>query len=304
MKDAKKNILASAIAAQAWSATTSAKSVEQWLASAINTANTTPYDKAIDSVYLNSHIGGAQLHHLLDGQHDVIGAFQAASDALPDDSVFSEIFGTATHLLKDLFSVSGLPIVSLDSNTYKQGSTWVSEHLGISKSWQGDLLQINALELLVGSLSIASSIFALKKGDKELLSEIGASSLISGIGSANPIALVASVVAIAYTIKSKSNNSDFLRGFCKGAGGTGSVLAMGTICAPFVSGVISSILLLVISIILASLVRNFIARKFSDRKSQNIENERLWNKYIRSEEEKIKKKFSPELVEALRKATL
>lgn len=303
MKDAKKNILASAIAAQAWNATKSAKNVEQWLVSAINTANTTPYDKAIDSIYLNSHIGGAQLHHLLDGQHDVIGAFRAASDALPDDSIFSEIFGTASHLLKDLFSVSGLPIVSLDPNAYKQGSTWVSEHLGISKSWQGDLLQINALELLGGSLCIASSIFALKKGDKELLSEIGTSSLISGIVCANPIALVASIVAIAYSIKSKSNKGDFIGGICKGAGGTGSVLAVGTICAPFVSGVIGSIFLLVTSIVLAGLVRNFIGRTFSGRKSQDIENERLWNEYIRSEEEKIKKKFSPELVEALRKST-
>lgn len=304
MKDAKKNILASAIAAQAWDATTSAKSVEQWLASAINTANTTPYDKAIDSIYLDSHIGGAQLHHLLDGQHDVIGAFQAASDALPDDSLFSEILGTASHLLKDLFSVSGLPIVSLDPDTYRQGSTWASEHLGISKSWQGDLLQINALELLGGSLCMASSIFALKKEDKKLLSEIGASSLISGVGSANPIAMVASVVAIAYSIKNKSNKNDLLEGICKGVGGTGSVLALGTICAPFVSGVISSVLLLVTSIILASSVRNFIARKFSDRNSKNTENEKLWNEYLRSEKEKIKKKFSPELVEALRKSTL
>ena len=303
MKDAKKNILASAIAAQAWNATTSSKCVEQWLASAINTANTTPYDKAIDSVYLDSHIGGAQLHHLLDGQHDIIGAFRAASDKLPDDSLFSEIFGTASHLLKDLFSVSGLPIVSIDPDTYRQGSEWVSEHLGISKSWQGDLLQINALELLGGSLCMASSIFALKQGDKKLLSEIGASSLITGIGSANPIALVASVVAIAYSIKSKSKDNDLLEGICKGIGGTGTVLVMGTICTPFVSGVIGSILLLVISIILASLVRNFIASRFSGDNIECVENERFWNDHLRLEEEKIKKKFSPELVNALIKAT-
>lgn len=60
-------------------------------------------------------------------------------------------------------------------------------------------------------------------------------------------------------------------GICKGIGGTGSILASGTICAPFVSGVTNSVLLLATSIILASLVRNFIARKFSDRNSKNTE---------------------------------
>lgn len=303
MNESKKNILASAIAAQAWNATTSSKSVEQWLASVINTANTTAYDKAIDSVYLNTHLGGAKLHHLIDGQHDIIGAFKAASDALPDDSLLSEIFGTAGHLLKDLFSVSGIPIISINPDTYRQNSTWISEHLGVSKSWQGDLLQINALELFGGTLSIVSSIFALKKDDKKLLSEICASSFISGIACANPIALIASIVALAYSIKKKSNKADLLEGFCKGLGGTGTVFAIGTICSPLASGVLSSIILLVISIIAANLVRNFIGNKFSNKNKVSENNEKLWNNYIYLEQEKLKKKFSPELVNALIKAT-
>ena len=51
--------------------------VAQQLAEWINTANTTAYDKAIDSVYLSTHVGGSQLHHLLDGQHDIFGAFDS-----------------------------------------------------------------------------------------------------------------------------------------------------------------------------------------------------------------------------------
>lgn len=303
MSETKKNILASAISAQAWNAVTSSKCIEQWLASVINTANTTPYDKAIDSAYLNTHLGGSNLHHLIDGQHDIIGAFKAASDALPDDSLMSEIFGTASHLLKDLFSVSGLPVISLKPNIYNQSSTWISEHLGISKSWQGDLLQINGLELFGGTLSIVSSIFALKKDDKKLLSEICTSSFLVGIGSANPIALVASIVAFAYCIKKKSNKLDLLEGVCKGLGSTGTVLAVGTICAPITSGILSSMLLLIISIILANIVRNFIGQKFSNRNIENTKNEKLWNKHLILEAKNLKRTFSPELVNALIKAT-
>ena len=91
----------------------SGHSLAQQLAGFINTPNTTVYDKAIDSVYLSTHTGGSQLHHLVDGQHDIFGAFEAAARALPDDSTWQEVMGTAYHLGKDLFAVSGLPVVSL-----------------------------------------------------------------------------------------------------------------------------------------------------------------------------------------------
>ncbi len=56
----------------------SGHALAQQLAAAINTPNSTVYDKAIDSVYLSTHTGGSQLHHLVDGQHDIFGAFEAA----------------------------------------------------------------------------------------------------------------------------------------------------------------------------------------------------------------------------------
>lgn len=85
----------------------SGHALAQQLAATINTPNSTVYDKAIDSVYLSTHTGGSQLHHLVDGQHDIFGAFEAAARALPGDSLWQEVMGAAQHLGKDLFSVSG-----------------------------------------------------------------------------------------------------------------------------------------------------------------------------------------------------
>ena len=141
------------------------------LAHAINTANTTIYDKAIDSVYLDTGVGGSRLHHLVDGQHTLLGAFRAAEAAAPTDSLNQQVFGTAHHLAKDLFSKMGLPVFSLDPETYHRKADWIQQHLGLSKTWQADLLQINGTELLGGSLSAAAVVLGAQRKDVGALAE-------------------------------------------------------------------------------------------------------------------------------------
>ena len=175
--------------------------VAQQLAEWINTANTTAYDKAIDSVYLSTHVGGSQLHHLLDGQHDIFGAFEASARALPNDTLWQELMGTAGHLGKDLFSVSGLPVVSLDPAGYASASSWLQEHLFIPKHWLGDLLQINGLELFAGVLSSAAVVMGCQQADVRQLAELASAGGLAGVLSANPIGLCAAVVALAMACK-------------------------------------------------------------------------------------------------------
>jgi hypothetical protein len=45
-----------------------------WLADKFN-KNFDEYDAAIDAIYNKTHIGGSRYHHLIDGQHDIFGAF-------------------------------------------------------------------------------------------------------------------------------------------------------------------------------------------------------------------------------------
>ena len=202
--------------------------VAQQLAEWINTANTTAYDKAIDSVYLSTHVGGSQLHHLLDGQHDIFGAFEASARALPDDTLWQELMGTAGHLGKDLFSVSGLPVISLDPAGYASASSWLQEHLFIPKHWLGDLLQINGLELFAGVLSSAAVVMGCRQADVRQLAELASAGGLAGVLSANPIGLCAAVVALAMACKvQRAGDPALQQGLLVGAGTAGSVALAG-----------------------------------------------------------------------------
>ncbi|MCA9546008.1 MAG: hypothetical protein KC613_16505, partial [Myxococcales bacterium] len=100
-------MMAGAAALNAILASSAGDALARWTADTFN-HNSSVYDAAIDSVYNQTHVGGSALHHLVDGQHSIAGAFEAAAAALPDDSLFDEVSATVEHLLRDLASVSGI----------------------------------------------------------------------------------------------------------------------------------------------------------------------------------------------------
>ena len=226
-KPAGRQIIEQALLVNAITASDTGGALDTALAHAINTANTTIYDKAIDSAYLSTGVGGSRLHHLLDGQHDLLGAFRAAQAASPTDSLGSEIFGTAEHLAKDLFSKMGLPVFSLEPDTYHQSANWIQQHLGISKSWQSDLLQINGMELLGGSLSAAAVVMGARRKDVGALAETAVSSGLAGVLAANPIAMCAGSIALALACRHCAEPSHRKVALQRaGAAGAGTVTTM------------------------------------------------------------------------------
>ncbi|MBR2144462.1 MAG: hypothetical protein IKK73_01925 [Akkermansia sp.] len=234
----------------------------QRLAELINTPNTTVYDKAIDSVYLSLHTGGSKLHHLVDGQHDIFGAFEAASKALPDDSLWQEIMGTAQHLGKDLFSVSGLPVVSLEPGQFHAMSTWLNEHLHIPKDWLGDMLQINSLELFGGVLSTAAVVVGCKQKDVKKLAELAASSGLAGALAANPISMCAADIALIMAWKQQQEGSAGLKqGLLVGAGTSGAAMATGTAVAALGSGALCTVGGVALSLVVGLYTHRFLSRK-------------------------------------------
>lgn len=182
--------------------------LDRLLAGLVNTPNTNVYDKAIDSVYLSTGCGGSHLHHLIDGNHDVWGAFSAAEKALPLDSFGAEVLGTAGHLSKDLFSVMGLPVVSLSPECFTSWSEWGQHHLGVSKTWQADLMQINGMELFGGALCGVAVLVGMSQGDTRALTEFAASTGLSGLLGANPLVILVAVVAlvVAWQLKQKGDS--------------------------------------------------------------------------------------------------
>lgn len=240
----------------------SGHSLAQQLAGFINTPNTTVYDKAIDSVYLSTHTGGSQLHHLVDGQHDIFGAFEAAAKALPDDSTWQEVMGTAQHLGKDLFSVSGLPVVSLEPGQYQAAATWLNEHLNIPKNWLGDLLQINGLELFSGVLSVVAVILSCKQGDVRQLSELAAASGLAGMLTANPIGLCAATIALVMAWKQRGSSPELNKGLLVGAGTAGAAIAAGSGAAALLGpGLFPALGGILLSLVVGFYVRRFLVKK-------------------------------------------
>ncbi len=234
----------------------------QRLAELINTPNTTVYDKAIDSVYLSLHTGGSKLHHLVDGQHDIFGAFEAAAKARPDDSLWQELMGTAQHLGKDLFSVSGLPVVSLEPGQFHAMSSWLNEHLHIPREWLGDMLQINALELFSGILATAAVVIGCKQADVKKLAELAASSGLAGALAANPISMCAAAIALTMAWKQQQEGSAGLkRGLLVGAGTSGAAMATGTAVAALGSGALCTVGGVALSLVVGIYTHRFLSRK-------------------------------------------
>ena len=72
----------------------------------------TIYDKAMDAKYLATSIGGGN-HRLFDGGHTLSGAFQAARETSPDDSIAEVAFGYMQGLFRDVTTPKGLPLANL-----------------------------------------------------------------------------------------------------------------------------------------------------------------------------------------------
>lgn len=254
-----------ALLVNAMSASATGAVLDSFLAKAINTANTTAYDRAIDSVYLSTHIGGSHLHHLIDGQHDLVGAFGAARHALPHDGLAPEVLGTAQHISKDLFSVMGLPVVSIKPEIYHQSADWMQQHLGIAKAWQADLLQINGLELLGGGLSVFALMNGLKNPETKALFQMAGSSGLAGVLAANPIAMVAGAAALVMAWRVHKPGESWLPGVQRGGIGlasTGAVFATGNLLGGVAAGGVWPLTLsLILSLAVGVAVQRWLSRR-------------------------------------------
>lgn len=163
----------------------------------------TVYDKALDSEYLKSHIGGGD-HRLFDNGHDIINAWDKVREALPDDSLDQEVLGYVSSLWKDLSTVKGLPFATVSKESFESWVKTTSEWIpGMDRKYMYDLLSFDAYELLATGLGAVSVIFALKKDDQEKLADLLGSMGIVSILSANPLMgiFVIGTSAFAYSKK-------------------------------------------------------------------------------------------------------
>lgn len=145
------------------------------------------YDKALDAEYIRTHIAGGH-HRFFDGGHDVINAWDKVKDALPDDTFTQEVKGYFSALWKDAVTPNGLPLKTLDKESFEVWSEKLVESSSlIKKSYIYDMLSFDVVELFSAGLGAVTLIFCLKRDDQEKLMEILASMGIISILSANPL---------------------------------------------------------------------------------------------------------------------
>lgn len=216
-------------------------SLAHWTASTFN-HNFDDYDKAIDAVYNSTHVGGSSYHHLLDGQHTILSAFQAVKDVKADDSFVMEFLQASEHLLRDVASVSGInPFFSFTPEQFDRLATIV-QPLGVSKPFLADALTINAPELLGGSIALLSTIILGKKADPTIISKLSGSYVVSALASANPMLTTIAASGLIYSI---ANAEDKKEAFIKAGKGSivsgGALMVGGLVGGPVWIGCLASV---------------------------------------------------------------
>ena len=156
----------------------------------------TIYDKAMDAKYLATSIGGGN-HRLFDGGHTLSGAFQAARETSPDDSIAEVAFGYMQGLFRDVTTPKGLPLANWDKATYDQASAFMNSEFGIPKSWFYDLTSFDAPEVLASSIGVLAATLMWNRSDVEQFSRLVGGMGLAAALSANPMLLIVAVVCLA-----------------------------------------------------------------------------------------------------------
>ncbi len=197
--------------------------LDQWLADTFN-HNFDAYDRAIDAVYNTAHVGGSQLHHLVDGQHSLLGALAAVKDVAADDMFANELAQASEHLLRDTASVSGTNVLySVEPDTFHKVAH-MAAGAGVSKSYLADAMSVNGSELLGGALGLAAAIVVARRGRPEDLSRLSGAMLASSFASANPVLLGIAGASMARALYKGEAKRECVVQAGKGAVVSGSVI--------------------------------------------------------------------------------
>lgn len=177
------------------------KGIEQWF-TRFN-VNKDMYDTAIDSVYNTTHVGGSGLHHIVDGQHSIWGAFKAAKSASPTDIDFQAFANSTEHLTRDMCSVSGInPFLNITKGQFDK----VASFTHIPKKWLADALTFNAAELIGTAIATLALVFGWSKLDSKQFAEYAGGLGVAAIVSANPLLGLVVIIsaARAFTLTKKN----------------------------------------------------------------------------------------------------
>ena len=198
--------------------------VNSWIQDMVS-GRPTIYDKAMDAAYNATRMGGGD-HRLFDGGHSLVGAFQAARDASPDDNIFEEAAGLLQALARDATTPRGLPLVTWDQDTFN-GLTDSLGRVGIPREWVIDMVSYDAAEVIGASVGVLAIALNWNNDDVEQFAQLVGGMGLSAVIGANPLLLMVTVVALAkayHTARKTGDWKEFADGLARGGICTGAVI--------------------------------------------------------------------------------
>ncbi len=159
------------------------------------------YDKIMDAIYNETHIGGG-LHRHFDGSHTLAGSYQKIKDSVGDVD-FGDFI--KAHL-DELVTPNGIPLFDLNQGRFNQLTNEIADNLGgavTSSQLRGylcDLNSINAGELASASLGCIFLFAAFKSGDSKAIARTSAINLCIGFATANPIQVLTGLAGVSVGI--------------------------------------------------------------------------------------------------------
>ena len=174
----------------------------------------TQYDKIMDKVYKETHIGGGAHRHF-DGSHTFKGGWDKIKAA---EGSVDPVEYLKSHF-KELVTPEGIPLFTLDKNHHTAIGAEISESLGgaVSPGWIRqyirDMNSFNAGETAVAGLGAVFMALAIRSGNSKALSRTVAVNICLGIATANPLQLFAGAAGLAHGLyKGKIRSYELLRG--------------------------------------------------------------------------------------------
>ena len=214
----------------------------------------TAYDKAMDAVYLETHVGGGY-HRLFDGGHTIVGAIKAAENVAGDDNLIERSWGLVQGLLRDASTPQGLPLVTWSKDTFDAVADKLDSMFSIPKGWFVDINTWTTAELFSASIGVFALIYSWNDAGVEQFAEQAASSALVSVTGGNPLLFMVSLAASAKAFQMAHQSGDWT--------GLADGCMKGTIhaAAPLaVVALLSSLNLPVATILLAGITTGVVAR--------------------------------------------
>ncbi len=246
---AKNSTEATAVVFNGILASSLATNVDRWMREEFAGGVSSIYDKAMDAArHKTQEFGGD--HRLFDGNHDLLGAWEAVRAATPDDNLVQEAGGYLSAVWKDVVTPMGLPLTTLNHDSFDSVAGVMGDTFGVSRDWLMDAASFTATEGIGAIVGAVAVVLNWSEPDIERFSALVGSFGLSALVSANPFLAVIAVVALArnfHAARYRKQYSSLASGILKGGTGTGVFLgAVSLVSGPawigIMVGIVSAVL--------------------------------------------------------------